>query len=111
MKILKSILPIIIAYLFTSLIFNRFSVFTMNIGSAWINLKFYFVLVLACLLTLLFFKLKIFYYYYLIFLAVYIILNSSHLLDVFNDSFLVFLIVFSVSFYLVNTSFNFKKKS
>jgi hypothetical protein len=52
MKSFKLIAPTFIAFLFTSLLYNNFSFFVLNIGATWLNIKSYQVIILGLLLSL-----------------------------------------------------------
>ena len=52
MKLIKIIIPTTMAYLFSSLIYNNFSFFVLNIGALWINVKYYVVIIFGLLLSL-----------------------------------------------------------
>ena len=52
MKTIKRLLPIAIAYIFSGLLFQNFVVFTMSLGSLWINIQYYWVLFIGLFLSI-----------------------------------------------------------
>jgi hypothetical protein len=52
MKFFKLILPSILAYLIIAIVFNDFSFLIINVGSLWINIKSYIIILIGLLLTL-----------------------------------------------------------
>lgn len=51
MKLIKIITPTCIAFLLTSLLYNNFNFFILNIGAMWLNVKYYQVIIFGILLT------------------------------------------------------------
>jgi len=52
MKTIKHLLPTAIAYIFSGLLFQNFVVFTMSLGSLWINIQYYWVLFIGLFLSI-----------------------------------------------------------
>lgn len=58
MKIITFFLPTIIAYILTIIIFKNYDTITFNIGSLWINIKIYYVIIFGLILTFIILKAK-----------------------------------------------------
>lgn len=52
MKLIKIIIPTIIAFLVTSLVYKNFNFYTLNIGAIWVNIKLYQIIILGLLFSL-----------------------------------------------------------
>lgn len=103
MNSLKIILPCIIGYLITGLMIKFFLSLNLNIGSLWINIKYYFVIPLGILLMILLKKQKILNVITLILCVSYLLLIIIDSFDNYkNNSLIIYILIINI--YLLASS-------
>lgn len=99
MNILKYILPSLIAFFLTSLIFQRIIAFSINLGSLWINIKYYILLIFGVMITVLFNRFKKTHMLFSILLLVIFVILLLDYRNIIYNSFLVYLVILSILTY------------
>jgi|GEM_PF-5906166 hypothetical protein len=100
MKRMNLFIPSILAFLSTSLFFRTFEFFNLNIGSLWVNVRFYYVILIGFLLTYLISLSKLFRVFlgFVLFLYFFSFLVEKNRLD----SIPVFVLLVYLIFALIN---------